>query len=208
MKNKVTSIAAGFLAAAFASGLLASGSAYADPNKSGGSGHVNCPVSHAGLQAALRSAVAAKKTFNMWGVVVNRTGVVCAVAFSGSKLTDQWLLSRQIAAAKAFTTNGLSNSPSQKFTTAQLDAAVQPGGGLFGLAFGNPVDPAKAYAGPQSRWGTSRDPMVGEIVGGTITFGGGTPLEQRGKIVGGIGVSGDTAANDQRVSDAVAAALK
>jgi len=186
---------------------VAAGAASAASGKDRHEG-VSCPATHAGLRAALVNAVRKHGTQNMWAVVVNRGGVVCAVAFSGGKLSDQWLLSRQIAAAKAFTTNGLSNSPAQKFTTAQLYDAVQPGGPLYGLAAGNPVDPDEAYAGPQSRWGTARDPMIGEIVGGTITFGGGTPIQKGSQIVGGVGVSGDTADNDQKVSDTVAAALK
>jgi uncharacterized protein GlcG (DUF336 family) len=171
-----------------------------------------CPVTHRELQISLKKVVANTSVpddfgLPMWAVVVNRGGVVCAVAFSGSGLFDQWLLSRQIAAAKAFTTNGLSTSVGQALTTAALDPLVQPGGPLFGLAAGNPSDPAKIYKGPQSKWGTADDPMVGQIVGGTITFGGGTPLDKNGKIVGGVGVSGDTAARDQAVSDALAADL-
>jgi uncharacterized protein GlcG (DUF336 family) len=154
------------------------------------------------LQAAVTPAGA-----TYWAVVVNRSGVVCAVAYSGPNLLSQWLLSRQIAAAKAFTANGLSNSPSQTFTTAQLYDAVQPGGSLFGLAAGNPSDPAKLYKGPQSAWGTADDPLVGQIVGGTITFGGGTVVIRGGKINGAVGVSGNTAANDQLVSDALATLL-
>ena len=94
----------------------------------------------------------------------------------------------QIAAAKAFTANGLSSSRSQSFTTAALYAAVQPGGPLFGLDAGNPVDTSVAYKGPQRDWGTAEDPMVGHIVGGTITFGGGDPLFVGNAVVGGIGV--------------------
>jgi Haem-degrading len=138
---------------------------------------------------------------------VNRRGVVCAVAFSGPNLSSQWLLSRQIAAAKAFTANGLSNSPAQAFTTAQLFPFVQDGQPLNGLSAGNPIDPAKAYKGPQGNWGAANDLMVGEIVGGTITFGGGTVIIRNNAIVGAVGVSGDSAANDQIVSDAVAGAL-
>ena len=37
---------------------------------------------------------------------MNLAGVVCAVAFSGPDSDSQWLLSRRIAAAKAFTANG------------------------------------------------------------------------------------------------------
>jgi len=72
---------------------------------------------------------------------------------------------------------------------------------------GNPVDTAAAYKGPQSNWGTEVDPMVGQIIGGTITFGGGSPLISGSAVVGGIGVSGDTAARDQAVADALKAAL-
>lgn len=37
----------------------------------------------------------------MWGAVVNRAGVVCAVAFTGDNWGDQWPGSRVIAAQKA-----------------------------------------------------------------------------------------------------------
>lgn len=166
---------------------------------------LNCPFTHSALKQAVKSAVSSIGTNNMWAVAVNRTGAVCAVAFSGAVLADQWLLSRQIAAAKAFTANGLSTDPGAGFTTADLYGLVQPGGPLFGLAAGNPLDPAKAYKGPQSKWGTANDPMVGQVVGGTITFGGGTPVKRNGKFAGAVGVSGDTADNDQLVSDAIAA---
>ena len=49
--------------------------------------------------------------------------------------------------------------------------------------------------------------MVGQIVGGTITIGGGTPIKKNNPIAGGVGVSGDAGANDQLISDSVAAAL-
>jgi uncharacterized protein GlcG (DUF336 family) len=166
---------------------------------------LSCSTSWGNLRSKLQAAVTPGSTY--WGVVVNRNGVVCAVAFSGPNLLSQWLLSRQIAAAKAFTANGLSNSPAQTFTTAQLDAAVQPGGPLFGLASGNPGDPAKLYKGPQHKWGTAQDPMVGEMVGGTITFGGGTVIIRGNAIRGAVGVSGDSAANDQIVSDKLASTL-
>ena len=67
---------------------------------------------------------------------------------------------------------------------------MQPGAPLFGVADGNPVDATAAYKGPVSKWGTANDPMVGHIIGGTITFGGGSPLVKGGHVVGGIGVSG------------------
>jgi hypothetical protein len=38
---------------------------------------------------------------DMWGTVVNRDGVVCAVAFTGGNRGDQWPGSRVISAQKA-----------------------------------------------------------------------------------------------------------
>src|SRR5256885_1307362 len=55
--------------------------------------------SHAALEAALKSARGqANGGFNldMWGTVVNRDGVVCAVAFTGANRGDQWPGSRVI----------------------------------------------------------------------------------------------------------------
>src|SRR5687768_12729727 len=96
-----------------------------------------CPVSQQALKGALDRAVdKVTSGFNneMWAVVVERGGVACAVAFSGSGRREQWLVSRQIAAAKAFTANGLSlnidGSGSGPLSTAQLYPLVQPGGSL------------------------------------------------------------------------------
>jgi uncharacterized protein GlcG (DUF336 family) len=160
-----------------------------------------CPVSTETLRAKLKLAEQADGTGlnnHYWAVVVNRAGVVCAVAYSGSKVTDQWLLSRQIAAAKAFTSNGLSLNGGP-VSTAMLYPWVQPGAApnpLFGLAGGNPVDAEKAYAGSANLYGTSNDPMIGKRVGGTITFGGGLGLYSGSTAIGGLGLSGDTACAD------------
>ena len=175
-----------------------------------------CPVSHSQLLSALDAAVGSvSQGFNneMWAVVVNRDGVVCAVAFSGPNRTSQWLLSRQIAAAKAFTANGLSldidGSGSGPLSTAQLYPLVQPGGSLFGLQFGNPLDPERAYAGSASRFGRPDDPMVGKRVGGTIVFGGGLGLyRNKTRAVGGLGLSGDTSCADDAIARAVRANLE
>ena len=172
----------------------------------------SCPVSHTALAAALSAADTADSTGldnHYWAVVVNRTGTVCAVAFSGPDRDSQWLLSRQIAAAKAFTANGLSLDGAP-LSTAQLYPFVQPGAPavpLFGLAAGNPVSPEDAYKGPYEKFGTSNDPMVGQRVGGTITFGGGLGLYSGTNAIGGLGLSGDTACADHstawRVRDAL-----
>ena len=130
---------------------------------------------------------------NYWAVVVNREGTVCAVAFSGDNISSQWLLSRQIAAAKAFTANGLSQDDKPVSTGALYSwvLPVVPQGNpsnsvapsanpLFGLNGGNPLDPGPAYKGPYNKYGSANDPMIGKRVGGTITFGGGFGLYRGG----------------------------
>ena len=86
-------------------------------------------------------------------------------------------------------------------STANLFSAVQPGGSLFGLQESNPVNTAVAYKGPSTRYGTSNDPMVGEKIGGINVFGGGLALyDSNNKLVGGIGVSGDTSCSDHNIA--------
>jgi len=138
----------------------------------------------------------------MWATIVNRDGTVCAVFFSGSDRQTQWPASRVIAMQKAYTANSLSLD-GFALSTANLWAATQPGGSLFGLQFSNPVNPAKAYADPAAdaaAYGTGTgDPAVGEIVGGINVFGGGLAL-YNGSVVGAIGVSGDTSCRDHIVA--------
>ena len=178
----------------------------------GGGEALGCPVSHAALKTALVSADTADSTGlnnHYWAVVVSRDGRVCAVAFSGERADSQWLLSRQIAAAKAFTANGLSLEGAP-LSTAQLYPWVQPGAPanpLFGLAGGNPVSPENAYDGPYHLFGTKNDPMIGRRVGGTITFGGGLALYEGTAPIGGLGLSGDTACADHSTAWRVRALL-
>jgi uncharacterized protein GlcG (DUF336 family) len=173
---------------------------------------LDCPVDHNGLRSALITADTADTTGlnnHYWAVVVNREGRVCAVAYSGETRDAQWLLSRQIAAAKAFTANGLSLDGAP-ISTAMLYPWVQPGAPanpLFGLAFGNPVSPENAYDGPYHLFGTANDPMVGQRVGGTITFGGGLALYSGTNAIGGAGLSGDTACADHSTAWRVRALL-
>src|SRR5579883_2982981 len=106
--------------------------------------------SHATLLSALKSArMQANGGFNldMWGTIVNRDGVVCAVAFTGTDRGSQWPGSRAISAQKANTANAFS-LPGLALSTANLFTAVQPGGSLFGLQHSNPVDTEVAYRGP------------------------------------------------------------
>ena len=87
-------------------------------------------------------------------------------------------------------------------STANLFAAVQPGGSLFGLQFSNPVDTGVAYQGPPGNFGAENDPMVGNRIGGVNVFGGGLGLYAEGqRLVGGLGVSGDTSCADHSELD-------
>jgi uncharacterized protein GlcG (DUF336 family) len=167
--------------------------------------------SHAALAAALTSArAAANGGFNldMWATVVNRDGVVCAVAFTGGNRGDQWPGSRVISAQKANTANAFS-LPGLALSTANIYSAVQPGGSLFGLQASNPVDTGVAYGGSPSNYGRSNDPMVGGRIGGVNVFGGGLGLYNGDhKLVGGIGVSGDTSCADHNIAWRTRSVLK
>src|SRR5262249_8863926 len=115
------------------------------------------------LKAALRSARnTANGGFNldMWATVMNRDGVVCAVAFTGNDRGDQWPGSRVISAQKANTANAFSLR-GLALSTANLFSAVSPGGSLYGLQHSNPVSTFVAYRGPASRYGQPNDPMEG-----------------------------------------------
>jgi hypothetical protein len=108
---------------------------------------------HDALQAALTFARNQENggfNLDMWAAVVNRDGIVCAVAFTGTDRGSEWPGSRVIAAQKANTANAFS-LPTLALSTANLWAAVQPGGSLFGLQESNPVATDVAYRGPTTR---------------------------------------------------------
>ncbi len=159
--------------------------------------------SHAQLHAALAAARAqANGGFNldMWGTIVNRDGVVCAVAFTGADRGSQWPGSRVISAQKANTANAFS-LPQLSLSTANLFSAVQPGGSLFGLQASNPVSTAVAYRGDSRRYGTPDDPMTGGKIGGVNVFGGGLALyDAKHALIGAVGVSGDSSCADHNIA--------
>jgi uncharacterized protein GlcG (DUF336 family) len=137
---------------------------------------------------------------DMWGTVVNRDGIVCAVAFTGNERGAQWPGSRVISAQKANTANAFS-LPALALSTANLYSAVQPGGSLYGLQHSNPVDTNAAYGGNAKNYGQPNDPMVGEKIGGVNVFGGGLGLYNSARtLIGAIGVSGDTSCADHFVA--------
>ena len=159
--------------------------------------------SHQELRDALSAAQGLPNggfSLEMWATVVNRDGVVCAVAFTGESRGDQWPGSRVISAQKANTANAFS-LPGLALSTANLYSAVQPGGSLFGLQESNPVNVDVAYGGNPANNGRPNDPMVGGRIGGINVFGGGLALYNAdGHLIGGIGVSGDSSCADHNIA--------
>ena len=192
-----------YLAVLSAAGLcaIASTSAIADDRDDNSSDCRGLP-SQSALKAALRAARnQANGGFNldMWGTVVNRDGIVCAVAFTGNNRGDQWPGSRVISAQKANTGNAFSLR-GLALSTANLFSAVSPGGSLYGLQHSNLVNTHVAYRGNASNYGQANDPMEGGKIGGINVFGGGFALyNNRGELVGGLGVSGDSSCADHNI---------
>ena len=200
------------IAAALTCMVVGPATVWADDNH-GASNSCSSLPSQTALQTALKTAVADESSgldMQMWATIVDRDGIVCAVAFSGADRGSQWPGSRVISAQKANTANSFSlgdPTASSKFphglalSTANLYSAVQPGGSLFGLQESNPVDTGVAYQGPSSNFGKANDPMVGEKIGGVNVFGGGLALYVAPKkIVGAVGVSGDTSCADHNIA--------
>lgn len=160
--------------------------------------------SHAELRSKLQSVVGSDNgglETQMWATVVDRDGVVRAVVYSGKERDDQWPGSRVISAQKANTANAFS-LPDFALSSANLYAAVQPEKGpLYGLQFSNPVDVAVAYGGNAEDYGSDKDPMVGKKIGGVNVFGGGLALyDEKGTLLGALGVSGDTSCADHNIA--------
>lgn len=155
------------------------------------------------LKAALKQARDADNgglNLDMWATMVDRDGIVCAVAFSGHARDDQWPGSRVISAQKANTANAFSLKK-LSLSTANLFAPTQPGNSLFGLQESNPVNISAAYTGDSRQYGTRADGLVGKKIGGVNVFGGGLALyTSKGAIVGALGVSGDTSCADHNIA--------
>ena len=197
------------LVSAITLGLALTSTAYVNSpaqDRSGAPQSPSCPIDHDHLADILKKSVKPAGgpsngglDNNEWAAVVNRQGLVCAVAFSGDTADDQWLGSRAIAAEKANTANAFSLK-NKAMATGNLYAAAQPGGFLFGAALGNLPAPETIYAGPVQQFGTDQDPMLGKASGGVIVFGGGLALYDEKGIAGGLGVSGDSSCADHNVA--------
>ena len=126
-----------------------------------------------------------------WAAVVNHNGQVCAVVPPSDSTGGYWPGSRNISMAKAYTTNGFSTD-TLAFSTARLYTLTQPGHSLWGVGQPHPFNPP------------CLDPHSTETVcGGAIAFGGGVPLYKNGRIVGGLGISGDTPCADHEIAKRV-----
>lgn len=132
----------------------------------------------------------------MWAAVVNRNGDVCAFTTSTTDPTQVWPGSQAIAKSKAYTANAFSLD-TLALSTALLYTFTQPGHSLWSLGGSNLFDPE--FLAPPSGHGGGRN----KIVGGQIFFGGGVPLYNNGKIIGGLGVSGDTSCTDHEIAKRV-----
>ena len=121
----------------------------------------------------------------MWSAVVDRQGRLCSVIKTG----DAWPGSRAIAIAKASTANDFSND-ALALSTANLYSPTQPGGSLYGLNNSNPFNPDFLRQGSG----------ISKVPGGIITFGGGVAIYSAGKVIGGLGVSGDSACADHAIA--------
>ena len=131
----------------------------------------------------------------MWAAVVNRDGEVCAYSTSTDDPTQVWPGSQAIAKAKAYTANAFSLDV-LALSTARLYTFTQPGHSLWSLGQSNLFN-ANLLVAP----GGTGD--KNQIAGGTIFFGGGVPIYYQGKIVGGLGISGDTSCADHEIAKRV-----
>jgi len=126
-----------------------------------------------------------------WGAIVNRNGQVCVIDPPSDSTGGYWPGSRSIAMAKAFTANGFSTD-TLAFSTARLYTLTQPGHSLWGVGQPEPFNPA------------CLDPNTDlKVCGGAIAFGGGVPLYKNGRIIGGLGISGDTPCADHEIAKRV-----
>jgi uncharacterized protein GlcG (DUF336 family) len=129
----------------------------------------------------------------MWAAVVNRDGEVCAYATSTNDPTQVWPGSQAIAKSKAYTANAFSLDD-LPLSTARLYTFTQPGHSLWSLGQSNLFN-SQFLAAPGGQGGGRN-----QISGGLIFFGGGVPLYRNGKIVGALGVSGDTSCADHEIA--------
>jgi uncharacterized protein GlcG (DUF336 family) len=137
----------------------------------------------------------------MWCAVVDREGQLLLIKSTDTNGTpanpagsDAWRGSIEIAIAKAFTGVAFSNATTA-IDSKLVGVLAQPGGPLFGIGDTNPY---------RTLGGGPGDDAVGKRHRGIVTFPGGEPVYHctTGELLGGVGVSGDSVANDENVAEA------
>ncbi|HWE52183.1 MAG TPA: hypothetical protein VG273_20480 [Bryobacteraceae bacterium] len=189
--------------------LLSAAAASAAPN-----GCTGLP-DNAQLRKALIAARAAESSglnAQEWATIVNRDGVVCAVAFTGYDATTQMGIGRISSAMRAnagntfafdssSSSNGAGFAGGLALSTANLYSATQPGGFVGELPNNYPVNQAAVFSKHVELFGTSSDPMIGQPIGGFMAIGGGLGLFAAGQTaVGGLGVAGDHSCTDHDIA--------
>jgi uncharacterized protein GlcG (DUF336 family) len=132
----------------------------------------------------------------MWAAVVNRDGEFCTAVTSTDDPTQVWPGSQAIAKAKAYTANAFSLD-SLALSTARLYTFTQPGHSLNSLGQSNLFNSENLNPPGAPNSGKNK------ITGGLIFFGGGLALYRNGRVIGGIGISGDTACADHEIAKRV-----
>lgn len=183
-------------------GLMA-GPAYANGNEPNGNPDCAGLPTAAQLRQLLIDAAQTNKPIGglfdgtrMWAAVVNRDGELCAANTSTGDRTQVWPGSQAIAKSKAYTANAFSLDD-LALSTARLYTFTQPGHSLWSLGQSNLFD--TTFLNPPGQPNRNR----GDIPGGLIFFGGGVPLYHDGRIIGGLGVSGDTSCADHEIAKRV-----
>jgi hypothetical protein len=192
-----------------AAAVLTAAAASADPN-----GCAALP-DYTQLKKALIAARAAEpsgQNAQQWAAIVDRNGVVCAVAYTGLDATTQLGIGRVSSAMRANTanafaydayssSNGAGYPGGLALSSSMVYSATQPGGFVAGVASNYPVNQAAAFSPHFSRFGTLADPMVGQLIGGFIGIGGGVGLFGPGQVaLGGLGVAGDHSCTDHDIA--------
>src|SRR5207253_11218016 len=131
-------------------------------------------------------------------------GEICSFVTSTADPSQVWPGSQAIAKAKAYTANAFSLDqdtdgtpyPGFPLSTANLYTFTQPGHSLWSLGQSNLWNP-EFNAPPSGHGGQGGNQ---QIAGGLIFFGGGVAIYKNGKIVGGLGISGDTSCTDHEIA--------
>lgn len=130
-----------------------------------------------------------------YGAVINRAGELCAEATSTDDTTQVWPASQAIGRSKAFTANAFSVD-GMPYSTARLYTLTQPGQSLWGVG---QVDYTGIPFLPPSTATPIGTPRA-KVAPTMVFVGGGLPLYSGGKVIGALGVSGDTSCADHEIA--------